>query len=261
MIERESEFESNDFEEIFALAGDLEEIACRYDEAYANGENGLFSLVKKTEDNKGKVTTTTVMQAQRIYSGDAQFLTQYEVTLASRHNGLSMQSFPEDIWQLLCQDRMNDLSDEDADEPEYVVDEEWLEELGDDETEFAIEFFNSHVITDDGAIITCHEMRAYVNDEMVQLPEARLIDAGYVPEIEVSDVEESLDDFVNLFSPEDLIAFHDIGSVVLQDFQADNAVVRLYAEIESVRFMSYEAKLRTMRETAARLFPELLKDI
>lgn len=261
MIEREPYYESDGFEEIFALAGDLEEIACRYDEAYANGENGLFSLVRKTQDNKGKITTTTVMQAERIYSGNAQVLTNYEVTVATRYNGLTAASFPEDIWQCIYNDRMNDESDEDADEPEYVVDEEWLDELSDQDTEFAIEFFNSHVITDDGAIIACHEMRAYVNDMPVTLPDVRAIDPAIVPSIETSGLDESLEDFVDVFSPEDLLAFHDIGSVVLREFESDDAVVQLYSERESIRFMSYQAKLRGMREAAARLFPELLKDI
>lgn len=260
MIEREPQFEGGDFEEIFALAGDFEEIACRYDESYASGDNGMFSLVRKTQDKKGKVTTTTVMQAERIYSGDEQVLTNYEVTVATRHNDLTADSFPEDIWQIICRDQMHDESDEDDEEPHYVIDEDWLDELGDSETEFAIEFFNSHVINDDGAIIVCHEMRAYVNDTIVSLPDARIIDTAYVPEAESIDTDESLEDFVNMFSADDLVFFHDIGKVVLRESQADDAVVQLYGEIESVRFMSYEAKLRTMREAAARLFPELLKD-
>lgn len=56
------EFESNQYEEefgeadvIFSLAADLEEIANRYEQSYAEGESSLFKLSKVLEDSAGLI--------------------------------------------------------------------------------------------------------------------------------------------------------------------------------------------------------------
>lgn len=202
------------------------------------------------------------MKAQRINVDDEQVLTSYTVSFATRHNNLTLHSFPDDLWEMIANDSVVNINEEDEDlEAIYIPDPDWLDTLGSEDTEFAIEYIYSHTVTDDGSLFIDLEVVAFVDETRIPLPEERPINTSYMPETESMSLDqEAFDEFNKLFSPTDMNSFNEIGRTVLAEVDPTNVIKNLYSEIGLTRFMGHVSRVNSMRNIASQLFPELLQE-
>lgn len=245
-------------EAAFTLAAELEEAARSFSLEYRSGLADSMSISQRTTDIGGEIEAKVTFTANRMTGFadiGAEVPVEYIVETEFKCYGLTKDSFPDYVWDLLIKTHMTE-GEEDG---EYVPDEDWIDMLHDEDTNFEIAYRHGHTITTEGNVYFHEWLVAYVEDEEIYLPTHR--------KVEISDTENNteglatsehnLSDLEAILSPEDIACMRDIGNVVLAEHRPTKLIDDLYDQIETVRFRTNDMRVIAARNVVKEIFPQL----
>jgi hypothetical protein len=267
-----SEFfgEPYEFEDrgVLKLAQQLECAISQYDEDYREGLSDCFSIKKCSVDRGANIENKVELSVVKLRGvnddGDLIDKVEYSVTAEVIHFNLTIDSFPEDLWEQLRDEGLVETEDFDGDddEPEYTYDEDWLDILNDEETDFSISYRYSHMVNSDGQLFPQSCIVVNINEHEILLPEHR---AEMRPSSALSTSTENdpptgqgtTVELFAVFTLDELKEFQSLGAMVLAEYRPTKIIENLYDFIDGVRYRTTEMRVNAMRQIVSNLLPEL----
>jgi hypothetical protein len=267
-----SEFfgEPYEFEDMGVLkfAEQLERAVSEFDQYYREGLTDCFSIKKCSVDRGADIENKVELSVVKLRGvnddGDLIDKVEYSVTAEVMHFNLSIDSFPEDLWEQLRDEGLTEAEDFDGDddEPQYAYDEDWLDILNDDETDFSISYRYSHTVNSDGQLFPQSCLVVNINEHEILLPEhrAEMRPTGTLnasTEDEPPKGGKTPIELEAIFSVDELKEFQSLGAMVLAEYRPTKIIENLYDFIDGVRYRTTEMRVNAMRQIVSNLLPEL----
>lgn len=245
-------------ENLEKLIIELERLACREDEDFASGLKDDYRKSEPALDVGGELSSEVFFVAERTRSshisptfgevyGDV-ISTSYQIGGSVASAKPRFDSFPAEIQEYLLGAVEVDLDDENDSNP-------WHETLHDKDTAIVVEYRYSHTIFQDGTVTPHSELVILIDEDEFPVPETA---AAYTSK-PAKDVEQNpgrvdMTEFEKLFDSESLLALGSLQQQLVTRHEQVQILTMFYDQIESIRFMTQDARLHAVRTTINYLY-------
>lgn len=256
------EYEIEGGQEVVNFALEIEQAAYQYNPDYQSGVIDNFAIRKNSMDVIGETESRFMLTVDRLYICEGAILNaplhEYTVSTETIRHGLDINAFPSDVWERL----KSEFPSEDEDfGSEYS--EEWLDELHDDETEFAVGYRYQHTLRSDGMLFPETGMVIYVNNTEINLADYRQSEVWGDGSEDYDEPETSSmpTEFEALFSDEDKNFFQEVGKAMLTEFRPTKFIDDLYDWMNDLRFRSMSMRVESMRSIVQNELPGFMEKV